>query len=605
MPKLNSRGDVLAGVGDGIVSINGVAVAERAGGACWLDDDTVLYQQITSDPWTHQEESAYLAAYHVPTRVVTRVAGPPGASRLVAGGGRWAAFLADGHTGVYGSVGSHPAATVQAAGPDGTIALGDEYQAGTGLTLYAPDGRVTHVETRDAYSVTVLGPDRAVWVEGNAFRALNVPVPQQVGGAWNPVYILLAGEPWVVYWTQPDPRWPSTLMGLVAHPASDPARGYILETNEYACYNVDAVALSRAIRVAWSRTQGERPDDIVVMDIDPAAPRVPLVGLPPVVVPPPVEPPPPVETPHVEPMPRPLHLAAYFDVSQQYGDTPGPWTCSIPGDPADTARAVLPVIISKAHIGSECTPIVALYCQTPEEIPDLRAALPGTDVLMVWDQAGIPPLGADIIGLELYSDATLRESPDSIATRVRATAAGLPAGQRLALVPQAFDHKGSAQPYVIDPVGILKQAIQIARDEARVVAILPFCAGRADTQIPVILPWLQALAAAIPGAPAITVPPPPPAIEPPPSAPPPEPTPVPAPAPVTPTAPPSESKAPLIAAAAIAAAVPLILAIVQARHDASGQVPTEAEILAALPRDADGSIAIDEAWLSAHSEEEA
>lgn len=47
-------------------------------------------------------------------------------------------------------------------------------------------------------------------------------------------------------------------------------------------------------------------------------------------------------------------------------------------------------------------------------------------------------------------------------------------------------------------------------------------------------------------------------------------------------------------------AVPFIATAIRAHYNATGQLPSEAQILAALPKDADGSIAIDEAWLDAH-----
>lgn len=46
--------------------------------------------------------------------------------------------------------------------------------------------------------------------------------------------------------------------------------------------------------------------------------------------------------------------------------------------------------------------------------------------------------------------------------------------------------------------------------------------------------------------------------------------------------------------------IPEVVAVIRAHHNATGQLPTDAEVLAALGADADKGIAIGEAWLAAH-----
>jgi hypothetical protein len=46
--------------------------------------------------------------------------------------------------------------------------------------------------------------------------------------------------------------------------------------------------------------------------------------------------------------------------------------------------------------------------------------------------------------------------------------------------------------------------------------------------------------------------------------------------------------------------VPEIAAIFRAHHNATGNMPTDAEVLAALSTDADRYIAIGQAWLDSH-----
>lgn len=47
--------------------------------------------------------------------------------------------------------------------------------------------------------------------------------------------------------------------------------------------------------------------------------------------------------------------------------------------------------------------------------------------------------------------------------------------------------------------------------------------------------------------------------------------------------------------------IPEVTAVVRAHHNATGNLPTDAEVLAALNIDADKGITIGEAWLAAHA----
>ena len=56
----------------------------------------------------------------------------------------------------------------------------------------------------------------------------------------------------------------------------------------------------------------------------------------------------------------------------------------------------------------------------------------------------------------------------------------------------------------------------------------------------------------------------------------------------------------LLAALLTQVVIPEIAAIVRAHHNATGNLPTDDQILAALGTDADKGIAIGSAWLAAH-----
>jgi hypothetical protein len=56
----------------------------------------------------------------------------------------------------------------------------------------------------------------------------------------------------------------------------------------------------------------------------------------------------------------------------------------------------------------------------------------------------------------------------------------------------------------------------------------------------------------------------------------------------------------LIAALLQQVVIPEILAIIRAHHNATGNLPTDAQVIAALATDASGVISTGSAWLAAH-----
>ena len=90
MPKLNSRGSVLAGGFNSPVHVDGVIPPPLRGVECslpcWLDDDTIIYQARRAD--AYQIECLDLRTMTV--ELVERIGSEP-VQKLVAGGGRWAA----------------------------------------------------------------------------------------------------------------------------------------------------------------------------------------------------------------------------------------------------------------------------------------------------------------------------------------------------------------------------------------------------------------------------------------------------------------------------------------------------------------------------------
>ena len=236
------------------------------GGGVWLDDDTVLVQLAPT---------AILATWrpHEDKALPQTLEPPRGANFFCAGGGRWLAQLVDEHTGVYGSLGSLPSAGLlwRGASPDGTLGYIPDYQRGIGLVLVAPDGSRTVVEHVVCSEAQVLGPGVAIWKGGAVGRA---PVRPALPNAQNLLLCRVADEDWLVYWAEG--------VGLVAQMDGAPD-GYVLETRPVA-FNHDVRAVNDELMVAWSLTQGERPQDLVKLVVDRSQPRVLLA--PPFVLPP-------------------------------------------------------------------------------------------------------------------------------------------------------------------------------------------------------------------------------------------------------------------------------------------------------------------------------
>lgn len=245
------------GVAGGPGSIDGRVVASPGGGIQWVDDDHVILQTTIGGAWT---------VVLVDTRngELTVPAPARGANQLVAGGGRWAAFLASSPSFVYGALGELSGASLYAAGPDGTIAWKRVYQASAGLTLTTPNGAVVDVLDALPLDVQVIGPGQAVWQDLRGLRAIGVPLPKPAAAPGRLRRVDLNGEIWLVYYADG--------IGIVAQ-VDGSSDGYILETRPIA-FNHDAVAADGELVVAWSLTQGEAPGDLVKHTVDRGRPRV-------------------------------------------------------------------------------------------------------------------------------------------------------------------------------------------------------------------------------------------------------------------------------------------------------------------------------------------
>ena len=265
MPVLTGRGQVVAGVGGGTVSIDNQPVAP-GGCAVALDDDTLLFGGPDPDPalgWV-------LRRYDLPTGVFTRV-NPAGPNFLAAGGGIYAA-QASAPVGLYASIpfaaGSVMSLTITdsrgAASPDGYLALCDD-PSGTTVSIYDRTGTVVNRLAAVAYNLQILRPDALIWDGGTQGYPIQTALPLTRRRV-----VPLADGDWIVGWANG--------LGLVAQLNGAPD-GYLLTSG--LAYHHDARAINGQLVVAWATAVNEAPGTNVTVTVDRTAPRVPLVLPPP------------------------------------------------------------------------------------------------------------------------------------------------------------------------------------------------------------------------------------------------------------------------------------------------------------------------------------
>jgi len=377
MPRLSPRGSAVMGVGDTRVSVDRVVITPRAGAFGWVDPDRVLLNACDGAAWTLQAVSA--------TTGFVRDLAAGGANQGAAGGGRWAAWRPD--RGVWASWGARwPAAGLAGVGTDGrgnmgadgTLALlvGSD-AAGWMTVLVSPDGAERRLPI--VRSIHVLSRAAAVWVDisgrlgsfGFDSAPLEHPDPvsavRVVETQIGPVLLLTAGERLIL-------RLWNTLHGRVVVPTP-------------TAFHADAVALSpQLIRVASSRTTGERPEDLEVHDIR-VEELVDDLGEPAPV-----------------PISRPLWVGCFVggpsSVPAWRTDTP---PNSLPG----SCYLLVDDLILRSKTGEEIAQYVAAEGEGQSietEVEAARRRRPTLPVLAYWvraDQAGRVPPG-EYVGVEAY-----------------------------------------------------------------------------------------------------------------------------------------------------------------------------------------------------------
>jgi hypothetical protein len=308
---MDGRGHVLHGGGGLQGSLDGVPLPFATyGGGCWYDDiGTALEQLREPAPGT----LAFCRQAAAPALL------PRGANDFAGGGGAFIAWLAG--FGVWGTLEQRLAgtpeeirahlATAGTAGPrsvapDGTIAYVPDRQNGYGLALVGPDGRAVVIPGVPPVDVQVLSAGVAIWRGGAEGRAPARPTLADAQGLQLQPF---NGDDWLLYWSE--------ARGAILQPDGNP-NGILIDTRPFE-FNASMRVVGAELWIAWSTTQGEGPNDLVICALDtlgalryvrtaagvvPQAPQWCDLSAP---ITPPIEPPiePPPTKPPIEPPTKP------------------------------------------------------------------------------------------------------------------------------------------------------------------------------------------------------------------------------------------------------------------------------------------------------------
>src|SRR3954462_5904216 len=147
MPKLNSLGDVICGVGGVQGSLNQHPYPFATyGRGCWLDDETILVSLCSANGalygWHPFSDPSGEHCWQVDPRPFNAVSG---------GGGKYLASIESAAPLLYGSIGDIPGAGPADVSFDGTIVYKTSYFANSGLTVVSPATGAAPMRCPEAY----------------------------------------------------------------------------------------------------------------------------------------------------------------------------------------------------------------------------------------------------------------------------------------------------------------------------------------------------------------------------------------------------------------------------------------------------------------------
>lgn len=260
MPVLNLAGQAAMGIAGGTLSIDGATPAALSGitggEPRWYQQNTLIFQDVGG--------GNVLKQYNLTTLTVSAF-DPSGEDRLAGGNGKFAAFLSPGGVRTnYSGLASLPAAAIGDIDESGNLVINTNFQAGTGLAAYDPTGAL-----KSSVGVTLLYNDPIPFrsgyyayltaVGGYVRTLAGVLVPALVrtdGVVSTLVPVVVSGELWLLERTD----------RLTIRRAMED-EGYEVSYG-MTTFTPDAREISPGVaRIAWSVTQGETPDQLVVLDL--------------------------------------------------------------------------------------------------------------------------------------------------------------------------------------------------------------------------------------------------------------------------------------------------------------------------------------------------
>lgn len=374
------------------VSFKGKEIAGRGTCASMLTPSIAVYNVFVSQPdnWAFETQDLLTGKATRPN--------VPACNQLAACGGKWLAWRAG--YGVYSLDGLVSAAAGLAAvgtdgrgaaGTDGTMAIVQDRQNGTGLRLLPPQGAAVILPDRAIGTLAIESRDVVTWCEGGQVRALGTRDPAVQA---DPIFAARS------VWLGTQRLLLVTTNTSLILRKWDEAVGKVLASNSDGfAADVVAVDLETAF-VTWSTTSGERPEDIRWQSVSVKELTTPIV---------PPQPPPVIITP--------ANRSLWFGPFQ-YGGTPPVGNCSLPVDDQMVVRANNGGPVVK-YLASEGTGLQQDLVNLEKDIADWRSAGNMLRSLCYWTYGAQQirlPKGAELVLVEAYQKSA--ESLDALKTRL-------------------------------------------------------------------------------------------------------------------------------------------------------------------------------------------
>lgn len=267
MPRFNTLGSAVTGVGGLVLGIDGSTPATFAGvpsgGADWIDDDLLV---VNADFGAGEKVWSYK-----PSDTTLTLLRNVGANATKGGGGDWATFNAPG--GVHWSVDATVWAQAGLAdvATDATIVLVQNYQAQNGLAGYL-NGVLLWTLTTNISNAPIVLRDSVLayarFIDGYHLVSVpslaQIPWVKQTAGVDVMIPLLFGGVRWLVE------RTTDAVPKLCLRQANS-TQGFII-AQDVNLWEIDAIPLNATtIRIGWSTNTGDSVTGLIVADVVPGS----------------------------------------------------------------------------------------------------------------------------------------------------------------------------------------------------------------------------------------------------------------------------------------------------------------------------------------------